>query len=47
MVLTPQGRLRSITRGDYAPKDLRLGLMQASDNGIGNIVDQVLLYCYH
>ena len=31
----------------FAPKDLRLGLIQASQNKIGNLVDQVLLYCYH
>ena len=32
---------------EYAPKDLRLGLIQASENKIGNLADQVLLYCYH
>ena len=32
---------------EYAPKDLRLGLVQASQNKIGNLVDAVLLYCYH
>ena len=48
MVLTPQGKIAQYYYGvDYAPKDLRLGLVQASDNKIGNIVDQVLLYCYH
>jgi protein SCO1 len=26
---------------------LRLGLIQASENKIGTVVDQVLLYCYH
>jgi protein SCO1/2 len=26
---------------------LRLGLVQASQSRIGNIGDQVLLYCYH
>jgi len=26
---------------------LRLGLVQASQNKIGNVVDEVLLYCYH
>lgn len=48
LVLTPQGRIAQYYYGvDYAPKDLRLGLVQASDNRIGNVVDQVLLYCYH
>jgi protein SCO1 len=26
---------------------LRLGLIEASRNKIGNLVDQVTLYCYH
>ena len=48
MVLTPEGRIAQYYYGvEYAPKDLRLGLIQASQNKIGNLVDQVLLYCYH
>ena len=48
MVLTPEGKIAQYYYGvDYAPRDLRLGLVQASDNKIGNLVDQVLLYCYH
>ncbi len=48
MVVTPQGRLAQYYYGvEYSPKDLRLGLVQASDNKIGTVVDQVLLYCYH
>jgi protein SCO1 len=48
MVLTPQGKISQYYYGvEFAPKDLRLGLTQASDNKIGNVVDQVLLYCYH
>jgi protein SCO1 len=48
MVLTPDGRLAQYYYGvDYASKDLRLGLVQASNNKIGNVVDEVLLYCYH
>ena len=48
MVLTPEGKIAQYYYGvDYAPKDLRLGLIQASQNKIGTIVDQVLLYCYH
>ncbi|MEJ2090438.1 MAG: SCO family protein, partial [Gammaproteobacteria bacterium] len=31
----------------YAPKDLRLGLVEAADHQIGSVVDQVLLYCFH
>jgi protein SCO1 len=48
MVLTPQGKIAQYYYGvDYAPRDLRLGLVQASNNKVGNVVDQVLLYCYH
>jgi protein SCO1/2 len=48
MVLTPEGKIAQYYYGvEYAPKDLRLGLVQAADNKIGTVVDQVLLYCYH
>lgn len=48
MVLTPQGRIAQYYYGvEYSPRDLRLGLIEASQNRIGNLVDQVLLYCYH
>jgi protein SCO1/2 len=48
MVLTGEGKIAQYYFGvEYAPKDLRLGLIQASDNKIGTLADQVLLYCYH
>jgi protein SCO1 len=48
MVLTPGGKISQYYYGvEFAPKDLRLGLIQASGNKIGTVVDQVLLYCYH
>lgn len=48
MILTPQGKLAQYYYGvEYPPKDLRLGLIQASQNKIGTLADQVLLYCYH
>jgi len=48
MVLTPQGRISRYFYGvDFPPKDLRLGLVEASAGKIGSPVDQVLLYCYH
>jgi protein SCO1/2 len=48
MVLTPDGRIAQYFYGvDYSPKDVRFGLVQASQKKIGNLVDQVLLYCYH
>lgn len=48
MLLTPQGRISRYFYGvDFPPKDLRMGLVEASQNKIGNAVDAVLLYCYH
>jgi protein SCO1 len=48
MILTPEGKISQYYYGvEFAPKDLRLGLIQASNNKIGTVVDQVLLYCYH
>lgn len=48
MVLTPQGRLSRYFYGiEYPPRDLRLGLIEASTNRIGTPVDQLLLLCYH
>ena len=48
MVLTPQGRLSRYLYGvDYAARDMRLALVEASENRIGTPVDQILLFCYH
>jgi protein SCO1 len=48
VLLTPEGKIAQYYYGvEFAPKDLRLGLIQASQNKIGTVVDQVLLYCYH
>jgi protein SCO1/2 len=48
LVLTPQGRIARYFFGiEYPAKDLRLGLIEASGEKIGNVVDQLLLLCYH
>ena len=48
MVLTPEGKLARYFYGiDYPPRDLRLGLVEASQNKIGSPVDALMLYCYH
>ena len=48
MVATPSGRLARYFYGiEYAPRDLRLGLVEASAGRVGTPVDQVLLYCFH
>ena len=47
MIATPEGELSRYFYGvEYAPKDLRLGLIEASENRIGNPVDQLLLLCF-
>ena len=47
-VTTPEGKLARYFYGiEYAPRDLRLGLIEAADNKIGSRADQLLLYCYH
>jgi protein SCO1/2 len=47
MVLTPEGKLARYFYGvDYSPKDVRLGLIEASQNKIGSAMDQLLLLCY-
>ncbi|MCS6926317.1 MAG: SCO family protein, partial [Candidatus Binatia bacterium] len=46
--LTPEGRLARYFYGvEYAPRDVRLGLVEAAANRIGSPIDQVLLFCYH
>ena len=48
MLVTPQGRLAQYYYGvEYSARDIRLGIIEASQNKIGSIADQVLLYCYH
>ena len=48
LALTPEGRVARYFYGvEYAPRDVRLGLVEAADSKIGSMVDQVLLYCFH
>jgi len=47
-VATPKGVVSRYLLGiDFAPRDLRLALVEASNNVLGSVVDQVLLLCYH
>jgi len=47
-LVTPDARLSQYYYGiEYFPKDIRLGLIEASKNHIGTVVDQLILYCYH
>jgi protein SCO1/2 len=48
MVLTPEGKISRYFYGiTYPERDLRLGLVDASEGKIGSPVDAVLLFCYH
>jgi protein SCO1/2 len=48
MVATPDGRISRYLYGvDYAPRNLRLSLFEASQRKIGSPVDELLLFCYH
>jgi protein SCO1/2 len=48
MVATPGGKLSHYFYGiDYAPRDLRLAFVEASEGKIGSPVDSILLFCYH
>ncbi len=47
-VLTPDAKIAQYYLGvEYAPKDLLLGLIEASDHKIGSPVANILTYCYH
>ena len=48
MITTPEGRISRYLYGvDYAPRDLRLALVEAAEHKIGSPVDELLLFCYH
>jgi protein SCO1/2 len=48
MIATPEGRISRYLYGvDYAPRDLRLALVEAGERKIGTVVDELLLFCYH
>ena len=47
LVLTPDGRIDRYFYGvQYPARDVRLGLVEASEGKIGSLTDQALLYCY-
>jgi protein SCO1/2 len=48
MILTPEGKISRYFYGiEYGPKDLRLGIIEASQGKIGTPADKILLYCFH
>ena len=47
-IVTPEGKIAQYYMGvEYSPKDLMLGLDEASSNRIGSPVENILTYCYH
>ena len=48
MITTPGGKLSRYFYGiDYAPVDVKFGLMDSAEAKIGNPAEKLLLYCYH
>jgi protein SCO1/2 len=48
MTVTPEGKLSRYFYGvEYSARDLRFGLIEASQNKIGSKAEQFLLYCFH
>ena len=48
VIATTEGRVSRYLFGiDYGPRDLRLGLLDASKEKIGSPLQRALLYCYH
>lgn len=48
VLLTQDGRISRYLFGvEYAPRDLRLGLVETARGEIGSLVDQVMLFCFH
>jgi len=46
-IVTPEGKMAQYYLGvEYSPRDVQLGLVEASHNTIGSPVDNILTYCY-
>jgi protein SCO1/2 len=47
-MITPAGMVSRYLYGiQYRPRDLRLGLLEASQGKIGSVFDRFLMFCYH
>ena len=47
MVITPEGKVSKYLLGvEYSPRDLKLAMMDASEERIGSLVDQAIAYCF-
>lgn len=48
MLVKPDGRMARYLYGlEFAPADLRLGLLEASEGRSISTIEQIILYCYH
>lgn len=48
VLASPDGKISRYLYGlEYAPKTLRLGLVEASEGRVGTTIDRLILYCYH
>jgi protein SCO1/2 len=48
MILTPEGRVSRYLFGiRFLTRDLKLGVIEASEGRVGSVVDQLLLFCFH
>lgn len=48
MVATPDGKMSRYFYGiDYAPKDVKFGIIESADSKVGSASEKLLLYCYH
>lgn len=47
-ILTPRGVIAKYFYGiEFSPRDIRFGLIEASDERIGTAIDEALMLCYH
>jgi len=47
-LLTPKGVIARYFYGiEYSPRDIRLGIVEASEEKVGSPIDSVLLLCFH
>lgn len=47
MLVTPSGKVARYFYGiEYSPRDLRLGIMDASQGKVGSPVEKIILFCY-
>ena len=48
IVVTPSAKtFRYFYGSDYNPRDVKLALTEAGENKIGNVIDQLMILCYH